>query len=268
MSTLRTGAMVLAYKQEDYLAYCLRSLAPHVDDVLVLFSECPFSAYNPAAREQFRTPDGTWAILESLRPELPNLTVVEGIWDSEADARNTALQHLRAAGDKIVLIVDADEIYPDGGLRRLRAEIENDCAPGTVYRALPRTCYKRFDHVLVSDQRLAVAVHATEETSFTGRLRKPHGPLRDLPEDIWFWHLGYVLSDQRMWEKINTFGHAQEILPGWYEEKWLNWTPQTRDLSRKPPASRWPGTVRIDPACLPKILHSHPYFPRAEGEPA
>lgn len=270
MSKLRTGAMVLAYKQEEYLAYCLRSLAPHVDDVVVLFSESPFTAYNPDAREQFRTPDGTRAILDALHAELPNLRVVEGTWDSEPAARNAGLQSLRRAGDQVVLLVDADEFYPDGGLQRLRDEIERTAVPGTVYRARLRTCYKRFDYVLVADQRFAVAVHVDEHTRFEGRPRRPLGPLRDLPDDIWFWHLGYVLGDERMWEKINTFGHAHEILPGWYEEKWLKWTPQTRDLSRKHPASQWAGTVRIDPASLPKILHTHPYFPAAEasGEPA
>jgi hypothetical protein len=115
---------------------------------------------------------------------------------------------------------------------------------------------------------MAAAVHLAPDTHFPQR-RRASGPRRDLPDEIFFWHLGYVLSDERMWEKIRTFAHADEILPGWYEEKWLAWTPHTRDLFRKQPASRWPRTHRIDPRQLPGILHRHPYFPKhALAEPA
>ena len=267
MNPLRTGAMVLAYKQEEYVAYCLRALAPCVENVVVLQSDVPFVAYNREAREQFTAKDGTREILRELECELTNVTVVDGVWDSEPEARNAGLRHLRSLDMQVCLIVDADEVYPAGTLSRLREAIEAADSPGSVFYARYVTCYKRFDYVVRSDHRLAVAVHLNEHTTFDRRPRRPLGPRRDLPPDVYFWHLGYVLSDERMWEKINTFGHASEIVPGWFERKWLGWSPDTRDLFRKHPEDRWPYTIRIDPSTLPEILHSHPYFPRERRSP-
>jgi len=266
MNSLRAGAIVLAFRQEEYIAYCLRTLAPCVEAIVVLLSDLPFIAYNSQARQQFTVSDGTRDILQALDRELANLTIIEGVWDSEPEARNAGLRHLRSLGARVCMCVDADEIYPEPALDRLRAEIEAADSPGTVYFARYVTCYKRFDYIVQADHRLAVAVHLNEHTAFDRRPRRPTGVRRDLPDDIYFWHMGYVLSDERMWEKINTFGHAREIVPGWFQEKWLNWTPETRNLFRKHPISRWPHAIRIDPLTLPKILHSHPYFPGELGK--
>jgi hypothetical protein len=260
MNSLRFGALLLAYNQEDYLSYCLRALAPHVDEVVVVHSESPWIAYNPDARRAFAVPDATREILASLRREIGNLTVVEGIWDVEEAMRNAGLEVLRRGGMDACLIVDADEFYPAGGIARLRGLIERENAPGTVYFARYHTCYKRFDYVVESEHRVPVAVRLDADTSFLLR-RLPSGRIVYVPESIYFWHMGYVMSDERMWEKLHTFGHAHEIVPHWYDEKWLRWTPETRDLFRKEPRSRWPRTTRIDPRTLPEILHTHPFFP-------
>jgi hypothetical protein len=262
---LRTGAIVLGYNQQEYIEYSLRSLLPHVEHVVVVVPEAPFAAYNPRAREQFAARDGTREILVSLRREFGNLSVLEGIWHAEPEMRDAGLQQLRSHGVEICLSVDADEIYPDGTLERLHAEIAAADAPNTVYFARYLTCYRSFEYVVESNHRMAVAVHLAPGTHFPQR-RRASGVRRDLPDEIFFWHMGYVLSDQRMWEKIRTFSHAHEVLPDWYQEKWLDWTPETRDLFRKQPASRWPRTFRIDPQILPGILHRHPYFPRHAGE--
>jgi len=260
VTRLRTGAIVLGYNQQEYIEYSLRSLLPHVEHAAVLVPDAPFAAYNPRAREQFAARDGTREILAALQREFGNLSVLEGVWHAEPEMRETGLQHLRSHGAQVCLSVDADEIYPDGALERLHTVIAEADAPGTVYFARYLTCYKSFEYVVESSHRMAVAVHLARDTHFPRR-RRASGARRDLPDEIFFWHLGYVLSDERMWEKIRTFSHAHEVLPGWYQEKWLAWTPETRDLFRKQPASRWPRTVRIDPRALPGILHGHPYFP-------
>jgi hypothetical protein len=275
MIRLRFGAIVLAYKQEDYISYCLRELSAHVDYIVVLFSERPWIAYNRNARGDFTLPDNTRELLAALQCELPNLAVVEGVWDSEEEMRNEGLQVLRRVGMQVCLMVDADEFYPEHGLQDLRVEIERVNAPGTVYFARYLACFRRFDYVVETryqrlngdgeaPHRAPVAVHLNAQTAFR-RHRQPLQQERDLPESIFFWHMGYVLSDRRMWEKLNTFGHAQELVPGWFEEKWLRWTPQTQDLFFKTPPSRWPRTIKIDPRRLPKILHAHPYFPTDGG---
>lgn len=251
--------MVEAYKQEEYISYALRSVAPFVDHVVVMYSAARFATSRTA--ERFGTPDRTRGIVSEACQTYPNIEVVEGVWNSEPEERQDALCHLRRRKVDACLIVDADEIYPNGMVQRVVAEVERRNHPGAVYYARYVTCYRRFDYVVESDHRSAIAVHLDEDTEFVRRPRRPTGPRLDLPDDIFFWHMGYVLTDERMWEKIHTFSHAHEVLPNWYEEKWLKWTPGTRNLFRKAPASRWPRTLAIDPRILPKVLHDHPYFP-------
>jgi hypothetical protein len=263
---LRSGAMVLGYKQEEYISYSLRCLAPFCDHVVVMYSEAPWIVSNPMAREHFGTPDRTREILDALCSEHPNIQVVEGVWDSAPQVRQAALRRLRRLGVEVCLITDADEIYPDGMVERLLAHIDRRSHPGAVYYARYMTCYRRFDYVVESDHRMSIAVHLDETTEFRQLPRRPTGVHLDLPDDIYYWHMGYVLSDERMWEKIHTISHAHEVLPDWYESKWLKWSPDETDLFRKEPASRWGSTVRIDPRALPKVLHDHPYFPSGPAE--
>ncbi len=46
---------MLGYKQEEYISYSLRCLAPFCDHVVVMYSEAPWIVSNPMAREHFGT---------------------------------------------------------------------------------------------------------------------------------------------------------------------------------------------------------------------
>ena len=271
MASLRFGALVLAYNQEEYISYCLRALSPHVDCIAVVFSEYPWTAYNARAREMFCVADRTRDILTGLSRQLANLIIIEGQWEREEDMRNDGLRELRRAGMDVCLSIDADEFYPDGGVERLKTAISARNARGTRYYVPYLGCFKRFDHLLETRyqeengqvypfMRGAVAVHLDADTHFYYG-RHTTGSSIDLPPTFFFWHMGYVLSDERMWEKVHSWAHAFELLPDWFEDKWRRWTPQTRDLHYRNPAWRWPRTVKIDPRILPRILHAHPYFP-------
>lgn len=253
------GAQMLAYNQEEYIGYSLESLVPEVDVVGVAYASEPFSAYNALARRAFKRVDNTRAILEDLSTRHENILIIEGRWDCEEDMRNDTLDALRTRGVDVCFIVDADEFYSPGILAKIRSLVVLLDRPGTVFWARYKNCYRRLNYVIDTPQlRLPIAVHLTSHTSFES-LRIPSGEKRRLPPELYYWHVGYVLPDDRMWEKINTFGHAHEISHDWFRDKWLNWTPETRDLCRRDPA-RWPQAHKIDPKSLPPCLHNHPYF--------
>ena len=253
------GAQMLAYNQEEYIGYSLRALAPEVDIVVVAYAVEPFSAYNPSARSTFKRVDGTRKILDEVSKQHANVIVCEGRWDTEEQMRNDALGVLRTKGADVCFIVDADEFFPEGSIAEIRTRIMSLGRPGTVFWARFRNCYRRLDYAIDSPKLwLPVAAHLASDTCFE-RLRIPNGEIQRLSRDLFYWHLGYVLSDERMWEKVNTFSHAHEISQNWFKDKWLAWTPETRDLCRRDPA-RWPRADKIDPMNLPKCLHTHPYF--------
>ncbi len=258
---LQAAALILAYNQEAYLDHCLRALRGEVDHVVAVYAEVPFSAYNPRAREQFTQRDRTRQILAAHEadPQSP-LSVVSGRWETEEAMREAGLARVRELGAPLCLIVDADEFYPAGGIAALRRTAEAAAAPGTVFWAHGLHLFRSMAYLAVeaTPRYLPVAVHVTPKTRFFS-CRVPTGPRQDLPRDFTYWHVGYVHTSEKMWEKISTFGHAAEVVDGWFEHKWRRWTPQTRDLDRKRP-EKFSHTVPIDPRRLPAVLHDHPYF--------
>lgn len=272
MGPLRFGAIVLAYNQEQYISYSLPALAPHVEHVAVMCTDRPWSAYNTRAREMFRVADGTRDIVVALARRYANVSIIDGEWDREEDMRNDGLTALRRSGVDVCLSVDPDEFYPEGGLDRLKAKISRRNTPGVRYYVPYVGCFKRFDRMIEDCYpeesgavrpfaRGAAAVHLDADTRFY-YARHTTGPSVNLPPTFFFWHLGYVLSDERMWEKVNSWAHVSEVLPRWFNDKWLRWTPETCDLFYRDPAWRWKRTVPLDPLILPEILHTHPYFPK------
>lgn len=255
--TLPAAALVLAYNQEEYLAGCLQALAPEVDHIVVVHTDEPFTAYNHKARQQFRTFDSTIDILERARGSMANLELVGGSWDAEEPMRDAGLKWARSLGAGLCFIVDADEFYTAGTVSRIRAIADAAPAPGRVYWARGNHLFRGLDRLIVGGppRRLPVAFHITPESRFIA-WRVPTGVRVDLPDDLRYWHSGYVQTDARMWEKINTFGHAQEVVPGWYQDKWLAWTPETTSLNHKDP-NRWPRTARISLEQLPPALRRH-----------
>jgi hypothetical protein len=264
---LKFAALLIVYKQEEYLEYCIRALAGHVDSIMVLFCERPFIAYNPQARQMFSELDSSRSIIDKLKTEIADLIVVEGIWDAEEEMRNEGLNRLRAIGIDVCLIIDADEIYADGTFPLLKKHIAAVNKTASVFWARYRNCYKRLDYVIDSPKlRMPVAVHIGPDTVFIDG-REPTGPKVLLPDTIFYWHFGYVLTDKRMWEKINTFSHSHEIIDDWYESKWIRWTPKTTNLSRKAPGNRWPIAKKIELSLLPKIMRTHPFYIEAKKNP-
>jgi len=112
----RFASLTLAYNQEDYIEYCLRGVARAVGALFVMFSERPWSTYNPSAREECHRVDNTTLILNQLKVELPGLRIIAGDWHCEEDMRNQGLAAARQSGFEFLMIVDADESYHDDHL--------------------------------------------------------------------------------------------------------------------------------------------------------
>ena len=252
----RFASLTLAYNQEDYIEYCLKGLAHSVGALFVMFSERPWSTYNPSARKEFDRVDNTWHILSRLQAELPHLRIVAGDWHCEEDMRNQGLAAARESGFDYLLIVDADEFYHDNDLARIQ-EFVIGTPECESWRCRMRIPFKYCDYVVDGgDHYLPVVVRTREGVKFTNR-RIPDGRRVRLPADLVCFNLGFILPDDRMYQKMRTYGHAHQVVEGWFEEKWLSWTPNAKDLHPREP-HRWPCVRRHDPQDYPEILRGHP----------
>jgi hypothetical protein len=62
------------------------------------------------------------------------------------------------------------------------------------------------------------------------------GKIETLPEEIAVFHHGsYVGDDQRIFNKIASSVHHDELLKDWYENVWKKWTPDSKNLHPKIP---------------------------------
>ena len=53
-----------------------------------------------------------------------------------------------------------------------------------------------------------------------------------------FHHMSYARTDAQILRKITTFGHAKDVVPGWFENIWRGWD-HDHSLQNLNPC--WPG---------------------------
>jgi hypothetical protein len=58
-----------------------------------------------------------------------------------------------------------------------------------------------------------------------------------LPEEIYLYHFSYNRTNEEMFEKISTRGFSKGLQKDWYEEKWLKWNPDMKNLGPVVPES-------------------------------
>ncbi len=253
------GAIVLAYRQVDYIDYCLQTAADQFDVIVCMHTDVPFVKYNVEARRHFGGDDGSREIVLRHAKENPHIHVVEGRWDSEEAMRTEALDLFKRWGIDYTYVLDADELYADGMLQEIKSRIVTQ-KHHNRFRCRYRNLFRRMDYEIIADDLWHNVCYRTDAIDSFERGRTIEIPDVQLPKELFFWHFGWVLSDERMYEKINTYSHAHELPADWYERKWLEWTPATKDLCARAKWN-WRETRRINPKLLPRVLRSHPLFP-------
>lgn len=201
---MRVGALVLCLNEWRWMPAVLGQLLQVANRVLIIRCTRSFSG----------------APVEVLpAPALPlGVEVAMGTWPSEADARNAGLSLLSDCDYSFV--VDSDEVVEVPTLRRLLAAGGRcACLPLHTYWKTPgyRIRYPSSEAVPVAPMLLARGV------------RFKHLRLVDLPASDFALvreyghHLSYAHTDEEIREKLRLFGHAAEVVPGWYERVWLGW---------------------------------------------
>lgn len=257
----RFGAMVLVYRQIDYIDYCLRAAVDHFDAVACMYTDVPFKKYNPDAPQQFGGDDGSRDVVVRHATQHPHVHVVSSHWESEEAMRTDALSLLKDLDIDFTYVLDADEIYPDGALETIKTWIASH-EPHSRFRCRYRNLFKRMDREINADDLWHNVCYRTRDIASFERGRTITIPDVKLPDELFFWHFGWVLSDERIYEKVNTYSHAHELPPDWFRRKWLEWTPATTDLCARN-KWKWRGTSYVNPSELPAVLRSHPRYPRA-----
>jgi hypothetical protein len=156
----------------------------------------------------------------------PRVEVTFGNWTSEAETRNAGMELLSDCD--YVFTVDSDEIFSDAALTLLGSTCRTEKP-----RALLGGCHtywKTTEWRIDPPEQIVAPVVVHKDVRFE-RLRMFPGRHLVLPSYL-FHHLSYVRTDEEMQAKLRNFGHASEVVPGWYERVWKGWdkNPKLEDL--------------------------------------
>jgi hypothetical protein len=231
--------LTLVFYGNYTLRRMLANTGAYVDRIYLSYSPVPWSHYNNRAREAFQS-DFDKSQLAGF-PFAEKITLLEGVWVSEEDQRNHALEAARQDGIDYLIIQDADEFYlPEDFQRNLEGIRENPNYP--VYRCPWTVFWKTTGYVIqVLEHEGKPRQTVTTCPNFAVNVNWPgiHFSSRRLVNamdqvymlDGLCLHLAWVLSDAEVQQKISTWGHSHQFdTQKWYRHKWLAWRPGTKHL--------------------------------------
>lgn len=227
------GVMMVAATDDTYIRQSLTPFlkSKRVEEIVVMLSEKHY--FNGREIE----PDRTEGILDELSCQEPNgqkLKVIKREYSSNVFTRNEAMKQFKQSN--MILVFEPHEIILPKMLNKLMDWI--DVNPRQVYEMMCRIYWKSLKYQIQPDWRHIVCV--SRNTQFDpgsfgeGRLVWQQNPFRvTLPESIYYHNLGFVLSDQAMFERSRRLSFD----PLWYSFTWAQWTEEMRNLHPHSPTS-------------------------------
>jgi len=251
---MKVAAHVLMYDAQKWILRMIENSAPFVDRIYVAYSPVPWTKYNKNAREEFSN-QCTPEILENSNYQ-DRIEIIEDTWEAEEDQRNACLERARKDGMDFLLIHDADEFYLAKDYQRLIALLEKNSSY-ELFKTPWCSFWKSFSWVIKGSGRHnivgypQVAVNCNSNIAFESARATTEA--RELTLDCLCYHASYVLTDEEVWSKISTWGHAHQFdRKKWFETVWKQWTPRSRNLHPISPRD-WPKAVEFK-GQLPEVI--------------
>lgn len=237
---MRNMAVAICVHDDNlFLAHVVRAFHPE-SPVFVFVSRLPWSGE-----------PGNWQ--ESVRiAESCEATAIVGNWANETLHRRAALDHIRGLGFSYVFIPDSDEIPEPGLLQKLHAIAEAGIADKV--RVQMNTYWKTTSHAVRPPESLAPLLLINLDACTHRYIREFDGGIELLlgREHGVLHHLSYVGPDSRIEKKVSSWSHKDELVPDWWEQKWLAWdnNPCLRDLHPTHPRA----FAQVERIGFPEIL--------------
>ena len=227
----------------DYLASAIRSVIDHVDEYHVLYSAVGshgFAANVPCPE----TRDELYAIAESAAGG--KLRWHDGQWAHEGYQRDSI--HVYAPDADVILVVDADEVWPRGLVRNMTDGVDMPFFPHRV--RLPMIHYWRsFHRAILHDPAYPVRVIYPKQPEGEMGLSKLVGCIN---------HMGYAQRPEIVNYKQLTHGHRGE----WRQDDWFNTVFMANAQTNcHPVGSEYWNPEAVNPwDYLPQWMSEHPYY--------
>lgn len=218
-SSKKIAILIIAYNEEEYIKQCIEQWEGL--DILVLLSTKPWNGTPVESDRSFQ-------LVKQTRAKL-----VCQEWKTEAEQRNYGLAMLYDYD--YVIVCDADEFYTKEDRRKIIDILRN--SEEKCFRANEMITYwKNSDYILEpkDKHRPIIAVSPKRIKFYEHRQPQPVEEIRleqqqpIIPVSIH--HFSWAKSDLKIKEKIQSFSHADQIKPNWYEDIWINWNENMDDI--------------------------------------
>ncbi len=261
-STIRFGAAICAYDDHQWLKLVLDSIYDGCDRIFALVGNQPWNGNAVDNTE-------TLAVFETYPDPQKKIEIVHGDWANEADQRNASLALCGENGCEICFVVDADEIYDPKELEQMmeivRATPQIDCFTLGLH-----TYWKSHQFRIDPPEPLQPPVFVrVGKAKFTHNRAVECELCALISQEVGVCHhMSYARTDEQIKKKISTFSHADEIVPGWYEQIWLGWN-RNRSMRNLHPTH--PGAygcaVEVPLSSLPPALRDCSFEILESAEP-
>jgi hypothetical protein len=248
----RIVGLCCAYYGCDYIAYALRAIAPFCDEVFVFLTDTPSHGTTtnlvcPDSPEEMMAAICGAGIGDKLR-------VVRGRWNNEGEHRNEIFKY--ANDGDLIVVCDADEIWDSNNLMAC-ISLMNAHPEIPMCRVRMVTLYRSFGWYctdpMTQERLIRVGADRIQNAS-------TYSPYSQLPERPDIWHLGYARMPKDVEYKQSIHGHVGEWRQGWFQEKFLGWTPTNYRLDCHPTCVGFWNPQPFDKNLLPEDLKTHPYW--------
>lgn len=227
---------------KEYFEASLKSVEPHVDKFVVLYSETGSQGYVTDQK-----PPDTESELHAIASDVLGSKLV---WDNSRYA--TEGQHRDAAfafaeGYQVMLTLDSDEVIDSKELPRVIQEVYDGShrrlgVNGYVnfWRSFSRACIDGFRPI-----------------RFFNLMRPSAGSQGEV--QIPFYHFGCAQSLDTVFYKWQISAHRGELRPDWYYMH-SHWEPGKYEWLHPASLTIWKEPEYFDKQTLPQILKDHPNF--------
>jgi hypothetical protein len=231
----KVGAVYCVYGNSGFLEESILRVYPAVEKVFILLNTVTWEG----AVDQSVLKDTYMDVLRIPDPE-HKIVVISQYWANEAVQRNFGTQACLELGLDWALVIDDDELYNTRDLQRIFPALNAD--QFVVYLIQHQLYWKNRETILECAMALPAIVSTIPDTSnfHTARMvNVAHGKnwFSVAPTEIICHNMSYVRSDDAMLRKIQSFSHAKEIVPGWYENIWLKWYDGMENIHPQNPVS-------------------------------
>lgn len=225
---------------KEYLKWAVASTAPLVDRHIILYSPVP--SYGTGTT--LSCPDTEEELRDILAP-FPHIEWHEGRWHSWIYHWRDANLYLEDAD--ILIAADADEIWDLPSMEESikRVYDANKCRN---WKCMGFRHFWRSFGWVCTDAMAPDRIHDLRH----------EGGYDYVGNRIY--HFGYAESVETVRYKWAIHLHFNELRPGWFAEKFVNWKPGDKDVHPTCVGEEFWSPRPFDRYTLPELLYDHPYF--------